>query len=85
MLASATVSKKQQILSRLNPIPDLIQHCLDLTNEDQMVYAQAGDLLALSSWYRDRVLMIGDAAHATSPYAGMGAVQRLPMLRLWRN
>ena len=73
MQASATVSKKQQILSRLNPIPDLIQHCLDLTNEDQMVYTQAGDLLALSSWYRDRVLMIGDAAHATSPYAGMGA------------
>ena len=69
----ATESKKDQILRRMKPLPELIKSCLEWTDEDQMVSTQAGDLLALSPWYRDRVLMIGDAAHATSPYAGMGA------------
>jgi len=65
--------KKDQIRHRMTPLPDLIQRCLDLTEDEQMVSTQAGDLLALTPWYRGRVLMIGDAAHATSPYAGMGA------------
>ena len=72
-IPSADESKKDQILNRMKPLPEMIMSCLECTNEDQMVPTQAGDLLALSPWYRDRVLMIGDAAHATSPYAGMGA------------
>ena len=72
-IPSAVESKKDQILQRMKPLPELIKSCLECTDEDQMVPTQAGDLLALSPWYRDRVLMIGDAAHATSPYAGMGA------------
>ena len=70
---SAVESKKDQILSRMKPLPEILKSCLECTDEGQMVPTQAGDLLALSPWYRDRVLMIGDAAHATSPYAGMGA------------
>ena len=31
------------------------------------------DLPPLDPWFKGRVLMLGDAAHATSPYAGMGA------------
>ena len=72
-IPSADESKKDQILNRMQPLPEIIMSCLECTDEDQMVPTQAGDLLALSPWYRDRVLMIGDAAHATSPYAGMGA------------
>ena len=72
-IPNAVESKKDQILQRMKPLPELIKSCLECTDEDQMVSTQAGDLLALSPWYRNRVLMIGDAAHATSPYAGMGA------------
>ena len=72
-IPNAVESKKDQILHRMKPLPELIKSCLECTDEDQMVSTQAGDLLALSPWYRDRILMIGDAAHATSPYAGMGA------------
>ena len=72
-IPNAVESKKDQILSRMKPLPEVLKSCLECTDEDQMVPTQAGDLLALSPWYRDRVLMIGDAAHATSPYAGMGA------------
>jgi 2-polyprenyl-6-methoxyphenol hydroxylase-like FAD-dependent oxidoreductase len=28
-------------------------------------------------WYRGRVLLIGDAAHATSPHVGQGAAQAI--------
>lgn len=69
----ADVAKKEQIQQQIKRVPELLQRCLALTDEEQMVFTQAGDLLALSPWYRDRVLLIGDAAHATSPYAGMGA------------
>ena len=72
-IPSEVESKKDQIINRMKPLPEMIKSCLECTDEDQMVPTQAGDLLALSPWYRDRVLMIGDAAHATSPYAGMGA------------
>jgi 2-polyprenyl-6-methoxyphenol hydroxylase-like FAD-dependent oxidoreductase len=44
----ATESKKDQILRRMKPLPELIQSCLEWTDEDQVVPTQAGDLLALS-------------------------------------
>lgn len=50
-----------------------LQAAIDATPEDQLVLTQAGDLLALEPWFKGRVVMLGDAAHATSPYAGMGA------------
>ena len=68
-----TVSKKKQIREGMEEVPEVIQQCLDLTDEEDMVPTKAGDLLALTPWYKDRILLIGDAAHATSPYAGMGA------------
>ena len=59
---SVIESKKDQIINRMKLLPEMIKSCLECTDEDQMVPTQAGDLLALSPWYRDRVLMIGDAA-----------------------
>ena len=67
------LTTKEQIVQRIKRVPALLQRCLALTAEEQMVFTQAGDLLALSPWHSDRILLIGDAAHATSPYAGMGA------------
>ena len=68
-----TVSKKKQMREGMEEVPEVIEQCLDLTDEDDMVPTKAGDLLALTPWYKDRILLIGDAAHATRPYAGMGA------------
>ena len=67
------LSKKEQILRRMIPIPNAIQQCMDVTDEEQMVSTKAGDLLSLDPWHAGRLLLMGDAAHATSPYAGMGA------------
>ena len=66
-------SVKEQILEAVPVLPTVLQECLDLTNEDEMVTVTGGDLLALQPWFKGRVMILGDAAHATSPYAGMGA------------
>jgi 2-polyprenyl-6-methoxyphenol hydroxylase-like FAD-dependent oxidoreductase len=34
-------------------------------------------LLVPSPWYRGRVVLIGDAAHATSPHVGQGAAMAI--------
>ncbi len=70
---SDVLSKKNQIMERMIHVPAVIQQCMDVTSEEQMVSTKAGDLLALDPWYEGRLLLIGDAAHTISPYAGMGA------------
>lgn len=49
------------------PIPQL----LEVLNE--VVVTATLDIATLPFWSRDRTLLIGDAAHATSPHAGQGA------------
>jgi 2-polyprenyl-6-methoxyphenol hydroxylase-like FAD-dependent oxidoreductase len=51
----------------------VLQAAMDATPDDRLVLTFAGDLLALDPWFAGRVVMLGDSAHATSPYAGMGA------------
>jgi 2-polyprenyl-6-methoxyphenol hydroxylase-like FAD-dependent oxidoreductase len=72
-LPDDSVSKMEQIKKGMVHIPEVIQQCMEMTTELQMVSTKAGDLLALDPWYQGRLLLMGDAAHATSPYAGMGA------------
>jgi 2-polyprenyl-6-methoxyphenol hydroxylase-like FAD-dependent oxidoreductase len=39
----------------------------------EIVVSASLDLATLANWSRGRALLIGDAAHATSPHAGQGA------------
>lgn len=41
----------------------------------QVVYRPLETLLLPRPWYRGRVLLIGDAAHATTPHLGQGSAQ----------
>lgn len=49
------------------PIPEIIDAARDI------VVTATLDVATLPAWQRRRVLLIGDAAHATSPHAGQGA------------
>ncbi len=53
-------------------IPQLKEQITDPT---QVVYRPLEAILMPSPWYRGRVLLIGDAAHATTPHMGQGAAQ----------
>lgn len=49
------------------PIPDIIDAAENIVVSDTL------DVATLPTWSRKRTLLIGDAAHATSPHAGQGA------------
>jgi 2-polyprenyl-6-methoxyphenol hydroxylase-like FAD-dependent oxidoreductase len=62
------------------PIPQLIDAL------QEIVVSASLDLATLPNWSRGRALLIGDAAHATSPHAGQGASIALEdALRLTRR
>jgi 2-polyprenyl-6-methoxyphenol hydroxylase-like FAD-dependent oxidoreductase len=43
----------------------------------QVVYRPVENILVPEPWHRGRALLIGDAAHGTSPHAGQGAAQAI--------
>jgi 2-polyprenyl-6-methoxyphenol hydroxylase-like FAD-dependent oxidoreductase len=44
-----------------------------MTDPDQVLMRPAEAILVPPPWYRGRVLLIGDAAHATTPHMASGA------------
>jgi 2-polyprenyl-6-methoxyphenol hydroxylase-like FAD-dependent oxidoreductase len=50
-----------------DPIPQILEAV------DNIVVTSTLDVATLPTWSRKRTLLIGDAAHATSPHAGQGA------------
>lgn len=46
-----------------------------ITDSSQVVYRPLEALLLPQPWYQGRVLLIGDAAHATTPHMGQGSAQ----------
>ena len=50
-----------------DPIPRIIDAAENIMVTDTL------DVATLPTWWRGRTLLIGDAAHATSPHAGQGA------------
>jgi len=51
-------------------IAEMAQH---ITDPDAVVYKPMEKLIVPSPWYKGRTLIIGDAAHATTPHLAQGA------------
>jgi 2-polyprenyl-6-methoxyphenol hydroxylase-like FAD-dependent oxidoreductase len=52
-------------------------HRDQIVDPAQVVYRPVENILVPDPWYRGRALLIGDAAHGTSPHAGQGAAQAI--------
>jgi 2-polyprenyl-6-methoxyphenol hydroxylase-like FAD-dependent oxidoreductase len=48
-----------------------------ITDPEQVVYRPVDNIIMPAPWHRGRTLLIGDAAHGTSPHAGQGAAQAI--------
>jgi 2-polyprenyl-6-methoxyphenol hydroxylase-like FAD-dependent oxidoreductase len=53
------------------PVPAI----LAAANEPAIIRNEVMDIDPLPSWHRGRICLIGDAAHATTPYMGQGGCQ----------
>jgi 2-polyprenyl-6-methoxyphenol hydroxylase-like FAD-dependent oxidoreductase len=63
---------------RLAPYGGPVAEVRDQIADDaKVVYRAVDTIFVPAPWYRGRVLLIGDAAHATSPHVGQGAAQAI--------
>jgi 2-polyprenyl-6-methoxyphenol hydroxylase-like FAD-dependent oxidoreductase len=64
---------KQQLLERVEDLPEIVAAVVEATDEDQIVRTEVRHGYPPKSWHDGRVVLLGDAAHTLSPFAGMGA------------
>lgn len=67
------VATLKTLLSRF-PSPTLQAVADGLGDDSQIVYRPLEQLLLPAPWYKGRVVLIGDAAHATTPHMAAGAM-----------
>lgn len=70
---SADFLEKLKALMATFPAP-IIQQLKDMMNEDSLIDFRAiGKLLVPAPWYKNRIVLIGDTVHATTPHLASGA------------
>ena len=61
---------------RLEPFGGRVAEMRELvTDDDAIVLRPIENILVPAPWHRDRVVLIGDAAHGMTPHCGQGAAQ----------
>jgi 2-polyprenyl-6-methoxyphenol hydroxylase-like FAD-dependent oxidoreductase len=69
----APEGRKAELLKRYRDFPSPIAEVIEGTVEETIYRADISDILPQSKWGEGRVTLLGDAAHAATPYLGRGA------------
>lgn len=72
--AALALTFRERLAEFGGPIGELRER---LVEDSEVVYRPVESIILPDPWYRGRVLLIGDAAHATSPHVGQGAAQAI--------
>lgn len=64
---------KDKILAHVDGWYEPLRAAVEVTPAEAIVATEAWDLPPLDRWVDGRVVLLGDAAHATTPFAAMGA------------
>jgi 2-polyprenyl-6-methoxyphenol hydroxylase-like FAD-dependent oxidoreductase len=68
----------EMLRERLAPFTGLIGEIRDnLSDDDDVVYSPLSEVMLPAPWFKGRVLMCGDAAHACTPHITQGAAMAL--------
>ena len=65
--------RKQRIRNLFRNFSPAIQSLIETLPEDVPIFADDLAHVDMQQWYKGRVVLMGDAQHATSPLTGMGA------------
>ena len=72
-LADDPPLSKDELLARVEDLPEIVGAVLEATDEEQIVRTEVRHGYPPKRWHSDRTVLLGDAAHTLSPFAGMGA------------
>lgn len=64
---------KAELVEKVADLPEIVPAVLEATDGEQIVRTEVRHGHPPRSWHSDRILLLGDAAHTLSPFAGMGA------------
>lgn len=70
-----TNNPKRKLKEMFKDFAEPVQSILEATPAEQIIRSDISDLKPLDSWSKGRVLLIGDAGHATTPNMGQGGAQ----------
>lgn len=70
-------SKDVDLINTFSNYPQLVKNIILKTQKKDIICNEIWDLKPINKWYKGNVCLVGDAAHATTPNMGQGAVQAI--------
>lgn len=64
---------KKDLLSRFRSFPEGVASIIEHTEADELIHHTVRDVEPIERWGSGRIILLGDAAHATTPNLGRGS------------